>query len=109
MKPPQFPSPAVPSPDDSAWEKLAAAHRHSQTGQEPADDSLPFGFAPRVAAQAMALRREAPLSCWTRWSLRAALGAMMVAALVARLSPSPESGTSLLQPPALEIPGLASL
>ena len=97
------------NPSDS-WEKLAAARRRS-VAVHPSlmDDTAPFGFAQRIASRAMALQRHRQLAWWTRWSLRAAGAATVVAALVA-LARAPETASnSLLVAPTLEIPGFSSL
>jgi hypothetical protein len=109
MKPQDHPSFAPMAPGDAAWGKVAAAYRDRHTREEADEDSAPFGFAQRVVAQAMALQRRKRLSWWTRWSLRAALGALMVAAAVVLRSPPLETRTSLLEVPDVEIPRLSSL
>lgn len=93
-----------------SWEKLAAARRAAlDTAPLPDDDAAPFGFAQRVISRAMALQRHRQLAWWTRWSLRAAGAATVLAALVA-LTRAPESASApLLGAPALEIPGFSSL
>ena len=94
----------------NAWEKLAAARRRSVTVRPSSmDETAPFGFAQRIASRAMALQRHRQLAWWTRWSLRAAGAAAVVAALVA-LARAPETASNpLLIAPALEIPGFSSL
>lgn len=92
----------------SAWEKLAARHRLVRATESP-DDSAPFGFAQRIAAQAMALRRNERLAWWTRWSMRAAALAGLAVVIMALKAPPSNPAGPLLSAPGLEIPGLSSL
>ncbi len=90
----------------NSWETLAAAYRLARPADPAAsDEAAPFGFAPRLAALALAARRDERLGWWARWSMRAACTAGLAAAVVALLrDPAP-----LLSAPALEIPGFSSL
>lgn len=97
------------SESSPAWQKLAAARRRALAAMTPADESAPFGFAQRIAARAMELRRNERLACWTRWSMRAAACAGLAATIVALIHSGSGSDAPLLSAPALEIPGLSSL
>ena len=91
------------------WQKLAAARRAALAAAPPADHSAPYGFAQRIAARAMELRRHERLTCWTRWSMRAAACAGLAAFIVALIHSGSHSDAPLLSAPALDIPGLSSL
>ncbi|MES2708166.1 MAG: hypothetical protein V4726_16350 [Verrucomicrobiota bacterium] len=98
-------------PEAAAWMKLAAARRAVTAirGAEEPEAVPPFGFTARVAALAVARRRDSALSRWTAWSLRGALASAMAAAVVAAWpSPAPENA-SLLRAPAFEIPAIVHL
>ena len=99
-----------PEPETTAaWEKLAAARRRARVATTPAsDETAPFGFAQRIAAHAMELRRNERLAWWTRWSMRAAFSAGIAAVLVALFSPAADLRAPLLAAPSLEIPMFAS-
>ncbi len=99
-----------PEPESSPeWQMLAAARRRALAAAPLTDDSAPFGFAQRIAARAMELRRNENIACWTRWSMRAAACAGFAATIVALIHSGSSSDAPLLSPPALEIPGLSSL
>lgn len=72
-----------------AWEKLVAARLRVDSGVESLrDETAPFGFAQRIAAHAMEIRRNERLVWWTRWSIRAAISAGIAAALMALSNPA---------------------
>ncbi|MGA2017209.1 MAG: hypothetical protein ABSH26_09640 [Opitutaceae bacterium] len=60
---------------DKAWQRLAAAARRAAPER---DESAPYGFSTRVAAQAFGEERRAP-SAFLRLSLRAAAVACLLA------------------------------
>jgi hypothetical protein len=60
---------------DSTWKKLVAAARRAPAA---ADESAPFGFSTRVAAQAFSVQRDSS-SSFARLSLRAAVVACLLA------------------------------
>lgn len=64
-------------PNHTIWARLTARFRRSQ----PTDDSAPLGFATRVVARYQELRRNELFAAWERLSIRAAIGAVCVAAL----------------------------
>lgn len=92
----------------SAWEKLATRRRLAKA-TEARDETAPFGFAQRIATQAMDLRRDERLAWWTRWSMRVAVLAGITAGIVALRSSGQDGVRPLLSPPGLEIPGLSTL
>jgi hypothetical protein len=63
------------------WEQLMAAARRAPVRDER-DDTAPFGFAARVAAQAMSSQRES-FSLFDHFSPRASLRALGVACAMA--------------------------
>ena len=97
-------------PEISApWEKLVAARRRVGSGvASPRDETAPFGFAQRLAAQAMELRRNERLAWWTRWSMRAGIAAGIAAALMALFNPVVDLPSPFLAAPALDIPTFSS-
>ena len=92
----------------SAWEKLAAACRKSRAGLLPVNEEAPFGFAQRIAAQALSLRQNERLVWWTRWSMRASAVAGMTAAALALRAPAGDSEPVLFAAPALEVPSFSA-
>jgi hypothetical protein len=109
----------------SPWLKLAAARRQAlesaRQGSNPETsaemETAPFGFASRVAALAMAARRNTALSRWTLWSFRGAVASGAAALLMMAVSPATALSTSgeaggenvLLRPPVLEVPVMGSM
>lgn len=105
-------------PSADAWTRLAEAYRQNRnrnrTTQATRDESAPFGFAARVVAQVMEMRRHQHLAWWTRWSMAAAGAAALLAVVMAvRTSNGGGSDASALQnllpdPPPVELPRLAT-
>jgi hypothetical protein len=93
----------------AAWEKLTAACRRNHSGAPAKEEGAPFGFAQRIAARAMELRRNERLAWWTRWSLRTAACAGIVAGLMALRQTDRGVPPVLFSAPALEIPGFSAL
>lgn len=133
---PRQPQPKMNAPQEdeapgSPWLKLAAARRQALESARLAASKIstdvdihtdaeaeaaPFGFASRVAALAMAARRNTALSRWTLWSFRGAVASGATALLVMAASPAtalpPGAGSGenvLLKPPALEMPTMGSM
>lgn len=108
---------SLPLPDDS-WARVAEAYRRSRPEGAAEEVDAPFGFASRVVAQVMELRRHQHLAWWTRWSMAAAGAAALVAVVIAVRSPhsdpafdasSQSAGMEMLLPavPSLELPRLS--
>jgi hypothetical protein len=97
-------------PETSAsWEKLVAARRRVDSGiASSRDEAAPFGFAQRIAAHAMELRRHERLAWWTHWSMRAGIIAGIAAALMALFNPAAGLPAPFLAAPALDIPLFSS-
>ena len=69
-------------PPEELWNRFAAAARQEAvTPLQPETTGPPPGsFVARIVAQAMRARREFAALLWERWSWRAALAAIAVAA-----------------------------
>jgi hypothetical protein len=59
------------------WQQLCEQSRRERTPQEP-DEQAPLGFAARVVAQWRELQANQRFRFWQRWSLRAALVALLL-------------------------------
>jgi hypothetical protein len=73
---------------DSTWRKLVAAARQAPA---VADESAPFGFSTRVAAQAFSAERDSS-STFARLSLRAAAVACLLAVVAVAVNFSAIAG-----------------
>lgn len=81
---------------EKAWEKLTAAARRAPGG---ADESAPFGFSTRVAAQALGAGRPEP-SPFARLAIRAALLSCVLAAAAVGVNYSAIAGAFSGEAPA---------
>lgn len=100
----------TPPADDNPWDRLAAAARQRGTARAsgPQPGALPAGFAARLAAKWADLRQNEVFRLWCRWSVRAAVGGIVVAGIVF-LWPAPKTpGLHPLTVPGVEAPSLSS-
>ena len=65
----------------------------------PVAEDAPFGLATRVVTAWRVAQRDEGLRCWTRWSLRAALGSVAVCVLLIALGSREEAPPILLPAP----------
>jgi hypothetical protein len=89
------------------WQRLSRAHADSRS--TAADETAPYGFATRVVATWRAMDRDARFQFWRSWSLRAALAAFVVCAVLAvaeRSQTAMASGPQPIQVPSLPLPAL---
>jgi hypothetical protein len=97
-----------PSSDPaSAWDRAAAARRAVMAAQPAADEMPPPGFSTRIAARWAEVRQNEQFRLWSRWSLRAALGGLLTAAVMALLSTPPTTGSPLTAPE-IELPSFSA-
>jgi|GEM_PF-3684148 len=96
-----------PPSGNTLWEQTVAAARRS--GPVPAaaplpDDAPPPGFAARLAARWAELKQNETFRLWCRWSYRSALAGLLIAGIVALLSPPPAKPDPPLRAPGVEVP-----
>jgi hypothetical protein len=92
-----------PSSEPTIWDRAAAARREALAGQPAIEEVPPPGFSTRIAARWAELRQNEQFRLWSRWSLRAALGGLLTAAVMALLS-SPQTSGNPLRAPEIELP-----
>jgi len=95
------------SPESTSWVRAATARREALAGQPAAEELPPPGFSTRIAARWAELRQNEQFRLWSRWSLRAALGGLLTAAIVALFSTPPVSGDPL-RAPEIELPAFSA-
>ena len=96
---------------DRDWNRVSRKHRELRSQPPAEDDTAPFGFSTRVVAKWSEWRADAhrrAVAAWERMSIRAAIfgvAAVVVVAAVQFWNPV-ESHSSILIPPAVEVPGV---
>ncbi len=63
------------------WDSVSAAAKFVME-RDAGDEEAPFGFSTRVVSQWLAARREQAMILWQRWSVRAAVCSVVLAAVV---------------------------
>ena len=96
-----------PPCEPKSWDRAASARREILAAMPPADDTPPPGFATRIVARWEEIRQNETVRLWSRWSLRAALGGLLTAAVMALFS-SPQSTSSPLKAPEIQVPAFSS-
>ena len=92
---------------NTLWEQTVAAARRS--GAVPAaapvaDIVPPPGFAARLAARWAELKQNETFRLWCRWSYRSALAGLLIAGIIALVSPPPAKPVPPLRVPGVEVP-----
>jgi hypothetical protein len=96
-----------PPSDRTAWDRAATARRDALAALPPVDELPPPGFSTRIAARWSELRQNEQFRLWSRWSLRAAIGGLLTAAIVALFS-SPPVPEGPLRAPEIDLPSFSA-
>ncbi len=96
-----------PPAEITPWDRTAAVRRAVLAGRPPEDGVPPPGFSTRVVARWSELRKNEQFRLWSRWSLRAALGGLLTAGIMALVSPPPSSGGAMTAPE-IELPSFSA-
>ncbi|HEX2750852.1 MAG TPA: hypothetical protein VHM91_22795 [Verrucomicrobiales bacterium] len=96
-----------PPAEITPWDRAAAARRTVLAARPPEEDLPPPGFSTRLAARWAELRKNEQFRLWSRWSLRAALGGLLTAGIMALLS-APSSSGGGMTAPEIELPSFST-
>ena len=95
------------SPEQTPWERLAAARRAAVEGSAPEPTAPEPGFATRLASRVGEFLRNERVRLWSRWCLFAAAAGGVAALAAGLLSPRPAPSGPPLQPPQISVPAVA--
>jgi hypothetical protein len=95
------------NPSETPWDRVAASRREAVAAMPLTDEVSPLGFTTRVVALWAERRQNETLCLWGRWSLRAAIGGLLAAGVMAFFS-HPQTTGGTLKVPEIEIPAFSA-